>query len=152
MKPIVLGVIGVPAAALISMMAFGSGVAAATDDYAGQSYSDASSAIATAGNKVVIASKVGDRDAEADCVVTHSQKAAWIKTDAFTPVTDTVLVYLNCDAKLASNKAPGNSAASPEGKAEKATEDQAAAQAAAQQNPSAELVGTDQSVGAPGAH
>jgi hypothetical protein len=151
MKPVVLGVIGVPAAAVISMMAFGSGVAAA-DDYAGQSYSDASSAISGAGDKVVIASKVGDRDSLDDCVVSHSQKAAWIKTDAFTPVTDTVLVYLNCDAKLASGTAPGNSLASPEGQAEKAAEDQAAAQAAAQQDPSDQLAGADQSVGAPGKH
>jgi hypothetical protein len=150
-KPVVLGVIGIPAAAVVSMVAFGSGVAAA-DDYAGQSYSDASSAISTAGDKVVIASRVGDRDADADCVVTHSQKAPWLKTDAFTPVTDTVLVYLNCDAKLASAKAPGNSLASPEGQAEKAAEAQAAAQAAAQQNPSDQLAGADQSVGAPGAH
>jgi hypothetical protein len=67
-------------------------------------------------------------------------------------VTDTVLVYLNCDAKLASNKAPGNSLASPEGQAEKATEDEAAAKAASEQNAGDELAGTDQSVGAPGAH
>jgi hypothetical protein len=149
-KPVVLAVIGVPAAAVISMMAFGSGIAAA--DYAGQTYSDASSAISGAGQKVVIASKVGDRLAEGDCVVTHSQMAPWLKTDAFTPVTDTVLVYLNCDAKLATPTAPGNSLASPEGQAEKATEDQAAAQAAAQQNQSDELAGAGQAVGAPGSH
>ena len=150
-KPVVLGVLGVPAVALVSLMAFGTGTAAA-DDYAGQSYSAASSAISTAGQKVVIAAKVGDQDAEGDCVVSHSQKAPWLKGDAFTPVTDTVLVYLNCDAKLASNKAPGNSLASPEGQAEKATEDAAAAKAAAAQNEGDELAGTDQSVGAAGAH
>jgi hypothetical protein len=146
-KPVILGVVGVPAAALVSLVAFGSGTAAA-DDYAGQSYSDASSAISDAGQKVVIASTVGDQDAQGDCVVTHSQMAPWLKGDDFAPVTDTVLVYLNCDAKLASNKAPGNSLASPEGQAEKAAEEQAAAQ----QNESDELAGTDQSVGAPGAH
>jgi hypothetical protein len=150
-KPVVLGVLGVPAAALVSLVAFGSGTAAA-DDYAGQSYSDASSAISNAGQKVVIAAKVGDQDAQDDCVVSHSQMAPWIKGDSFTPVTDTVLVYLNCDAKLASNKAPGNSLASPEGQAEKATEDEAAAKAASEQNAGDELAGTDQSVGAPGAH
>lgn len=146
-KPVVLGVIGVPVAAVISSLAFGSGVAAA-DDYAGQSYSDASSALSTASLKGVIASKVGDEDSLDDCVVTHSQKAAWIKTDAFTPVTDTVLLYLNCDAKLASAKQSGNSLASPEGQAEKAAE----AQAAAQQNQSDELAGADQAVGAAGDH
>ncbi|WP_435405467.1 hypothetical protein [Mycolicibacterium komossense] len=149
-KPVVLGVLGVPAAALAAL-AFSGGVAAA-DDYAGQSYSDASAAISSAGQKVVIASTVGDQDAQGDCVVSHSQKAPWIKGDSFAPVTDTVLVYLNCDAKLASNKTPGNSLASPEGQAEKATEDEAAAKAAAQQNEADQLAGTDQSVGAPGAH
>jgi hypothetical protein len=144
-------VVAVPAAAVISSLAFGSGIAAA-DDYAGQSYSDASSALGTASLKGVIASKVGDEDALDDCVVTHSQKAPWIAGDAFTPVTDTVLLYLNCDAKLASAKQSGNSLASPEGQAEKATEDQAAAQAAAQQNQSDELTGADQAVGAAGDH
>ncbi len=147
MKPVVLGVIGVPAVAMASLVTFGSGVAAA-DDYAGQSYSDASSAISSAGQKVVIAARVGDQDSQDDCVVSHSQKAPWIKGDSFTPVTDTVLVYLNCDAKLASNKAPGNSLASPEGQAEKAAE----AQAAAQQNQADELAGTNQTIGAAGAH
>ncbi|CAN5300974.1 hypothetical protein BH09ACT8_BH09ACT8_21830 [soil metagenome] len=149
-KPVVLGVLVVPAAALASLVAFGSGTAAA-DDYAGKSYADASSAIGDAGQKVVIAARVGDQDAQDDCVVSHSQMAPWIKGDSFSPVTDTVLVYLNCDAKLASNKAPGNSLASPEGQAEKATEDEAAAQAAAQQNQADELAGTNQTIGAPGA-
>lgn len=139
--------IGVPAAAMVSLLVFGSGVAAA-DDYAGKSYSDATSALGSASLKGVIASKVGDQDALDDCVVTHSQKAPWVAGDAFTPVTDTVLLYLNCDAKLASATAPGNSLASPEGQAEKAAE----AQAAAQQNQSDELTGADQAVGAAGDH
>jgi hypothetical protein len=48
--------------------------------------------------------------------VTHSQSAPWIKGDSFAPVTDTVLVYLNCNAAVATNKDPGNSAGSPEGR------------------------------------
>jgi hypothetical protein len=124
---------------------FGSGVALA-DDYAGQSYSDASSAISGAGNKAVIATSVGDGVSQGDCVVTRSQKASWLKGDNFSPVTDTVLLYLNCDAKLAKAGKAGNSLASPEGQAEKAAEDEQAAkdaaaaqQAAAQQNQSSEL-------------
>ncbi len=38
-------------------------------------------------------------------------------------MTDTVLLYLNCNAKLATAGKPGNSLASPEGRAEKAAED-----------------------------
>jgi hypothetical protein len=98
-------------------MAFlGTGVAAA-DDYAGQTYGDASAAISDAGKKVVIASRAGDTLSDDKCVVTHSQSAPWIKGDSFAPVTDTVLVYLNCNATVATAKDPGNSAGSPEGRA-----------------------------------
>jgi len=103
-------------ATAVSMAFFGTAVAAA-DDYAGQTYSDASSAISNAGKKAVIASRAGDTLGDGDCIVTHSQSAPWIKGDSFAPVTDTVLVYLNCNATVASAKQPGNSAGSPEGRA-----------------------------------
>ncbi|WP_445165332.1 hypothetical protein ACTXG7_15520 [Mycolicibacterium sp. Dal123E01] len=118
---------------------FGSGVALA-DPYAGESYSDASSAITGGGQKAVIATSVGDGVNHGDCVVMRSQKANWLKGDNFSPVNDTVLLYLNCDAKLATAGKAGNSLGSPEGRAEKAAEDEQAAkdaaaqQAAAQQN------------------
>ncbi|SBS70778.1 conserved exported hypothetical protein [uncultured Mycobacterium sp.] len=138
--------LGLGALALGAMsITFGSGAALA-DDYAGQSYADASSAISSAGNKAVIATSVGDGVSQSDCVVTHSQKAPWLKGDNFSPVTDTVLLYLNCNAKLATPGKAGNSLASPEGQAEKAAEDEQAAkdaaaqQAAAQQNEATQLV------------
>jgi hypothetical protein len=66
-----------------------------------------------------------------DCIVSHSQSAPWIKGDAFAAVTDTVLVYLNCNATVASAKDPGNSAGSPEGRAAiQAAQDKAAKDAA----------------------
>jgi hypothetical protein len=118
-------------ATAVSMAFFGSGVAAA-DDYAGQKYSDASSAISSAGMKPVVASRAGDTLSDDECVVTHSQSAPWIKGDSFAPVTDTVLVYLNCNATVANAKDPGNSAGSPEGRAAiAAAQDQAAQDAAA---------------------
>ena len=112
----------------VSMAFFGSGVAAA--DYSGQTYSDASKAISDAGQKAVIASRAGDTLSDDDCIVTHSQSAPWIKGDDFSPVTDTVLVYLNCNATVATAKDPGNSAGSPEGRAaiQKAQEQQQAEQ------------------------
>ncbi len=103
-------------ATAVSMAFFGTGIAAA-DDYAGQTYGDASSAISDAGKKAVIASRAGDTLSDDQCIVTHSQSAPWIKGDDFSPVTDTVLVYLNCNATVASAKQPGNSAGSPEGRA-----------------------------------
>src|SRR6201991_2597209 len=99
----------------VSMAFLGSGVAAA-DDYSGQTYSDASKAISDAGKKAVIASRAGDTLSDDECIVTHSQSAPWIKGDSFSAVTDTVLVYLNCNATVATAKDPGNSAGSPEGR------------------------------------
>lgn len=127
---------GVLTAAAVSTMVFGPGVAAA-DDYAGKKYSDVTSALADANLKGVIATRSGDMLADSDCVVTHSEKAPWIKGDDFARVTDTVLLFLDCNAGVASATTPGNSAASPEGRAaiaaakEQAAKDQA--QAAANQ-------------------
>jgi hypothetical protein len=121
-------------AAVVPMMMLSSGVAAA-DDYAGQKYSDASSALADAGLTGVIATREGDTVPDSDCVVTHSQQAPWLKGDDFSPVTDTVLLYLDCSASVATAKTPGNSAASPEGRAalaaakQQAQQDQATAAA-----------------------
>ena len=46
--------------------------------------------------------------------MTRSQQADWLKGSNFSPVTDTVLLWLNCNAKLATAGTPGNSLASPE--------------------------------------
>jgi hypothetical protein len=108
--------ITVVGAAVVSLAFFGSGVAAA-DDYSGQTYGDASKSISDAGKKAVIASRTGDTLSDDDCIVSHSQSAPWVKGDDFSPVTDTVLVYLNCNATVATAKDPGNSAGSPEGRA-----------------------------------
>lgn len=103
-------------ATAVAMAFLGTGIAAA-DDYSGQTYADASKAISNAGKKAVIASRAGDTLSDDKCIVTHSQSAPWIKGDNFSPVTDTVLVYLNCNAAVANAKDPGNSAGSPEGRA-----------------------------------
>jgi hypothetical protein len=103
-------------ATAVSIAFLGTGTASA-DDYAGKTYADASQAIGDAGKKAVVASRTGDTLSQDKCVVTSSQSAPWIKGDNFAPVTDTVLLSLNCNATVASAKDPGNSAASPEGKA-----------------------------------
>src|SRR5258708_35129462 len=53
---------------------FGTGVAAA-DDYAGQTYADASSAASDAGDSVVVAARGGDKLSQDECLVTRSQTA-----------------------------------------------------------------------------
>ncbi|KWX21355.1 hypothetical protein AFM11_25905 [Mycolicibacterium wolinskyi] len=107
---VAVGLSGVPMGLLAT------GVAAA-DDYAGQTYADAQSALADAGMKGVVSTRSGDSLSDDDCVVTSSEQAPWLKGDDFAPVTDTVLLNLNCNAGVATAKASGNSAASPEGRA-----------------------------------
>lgn len=99
--------------------AVGTGIAAAADDYAGQTYGDVQAALSKAKLKGVIASRVGDAVSDDKCVVTRSEKAPWIKINGkkFKEVSDTVLLFLNCNAAVASPATPGNSAASPEGRA-----------------------------------
>jgi hypothetical protein len=132
MKKLSVYTVGAVGATAVSMAAFGTGVAAA-DDYTGQTYADASAAISDAGMKAVIATRTGDSLPEDKCVVTHAQQAAWIKGDDFSPVTDTVLLDLNCNAAVASAKASGNSAASPQGRAAIQEQKQAAAKEQAKQ-------------------
>ena len=118
---------GAVAVMVVWLPMIGTGVATA-DDYAGQTYADASSALSDAKLKGVIATRVGDTLPNDKCIVTHSQKAPWLKGDKFGAVTDTVLLSLNCNATVASATAPGNSAGSPEGRAALAAANQAAAQ------------------------
>ena len=89
MKRIVLsgGAVGATA---VSTVMFATGVAVA-DDYAGQTYAHATTALSDAKLKGVIASRVGDTLPNDQCVVTHSEKASWIKGDKFSSVTDTML-------------------------------------------------------------
>jgi hypothetical protein len=115
-KKLLVGAVSAVGAVAASMAVFGTGVAAA-DDYAGQTYADASSALSDDGLKGVIATRIGDAKPDDECIVTHSEQAHWLKGDDFAPVTDTVLLYLNCNATVASATTPGNSAASPEGRA-----------------------------------
>ena len=116
MKKLGVYAAGTVGATAVSMALFGTGVAAA-DDYAGQTFGDASAAISDAGKQAVIATRSGDSLPDDKCVVTGSQSAPWIKGDDFAPVADTVLVNLNCNTAVASATKSGNSAASPEGRA-----------------------------------
>ena len=129
MKRLIALGVGAVGATAVSMAMFGTGVAAA-DDYAGQTYADASSAASDAGQTVVIASRVGDMLAQDDCIVTSSQPAPFIHGDDFAHVTDTVEFNLNCEGAYATAASPGASVASPEGRAAKSTVEDAAAAAA----------------------
>ncbi len=121
-------VIGSGAACAFAVSAFlGTGIAAA-DDYAGQTYADASSAASDAGQTVVVAARVGDKVSQDDCVVTRSQSAPFTSAIDGAATENTVQFYLNCNGGVASATTPGPSLASPEGREAKAAQEEAAAQ------------------------
>jgi hypothetical protein len=106
------------AAALAALAISGSAVAAAGTDVTGQKYSDAQSALSSAGFKPVVDTVVGDQNSWPDCVVTRAQKrTVQPPANSSASATNEMLVSLNCEAGVASATKPGNSAASPEGKA-----------------------------------
>jgi hypothetical protein len=104
--------------------ALGTGVAAA-DDYAGQTYADASSAASDAGESVVIAAKVGDQVGLDECLVTRSQATPFASAVDGSAVGG-IQFYLNCNGGVATETDPGNSVASPAGREAKAAADEAA--------------------------
>jgi hypothetical protein len=124
-KKLIVGTGAIGAAAL-SMALFGTGVAAA-DDYAGQTYADASAAASDAGQSVVVAARVGDKLPQDECVVTRSQTAPFTDADDGAHVDGSVQFYLNCAGAYASATNPGASVASPAGREAKAAADEAAA-------------------------
>lgn len=123
------------AAALLAV--FGTGSAAAINEYAGQTYADAASAISEAGQTPVISSKIGSFLPTEKCIVEGSHNGSFL--DSSGNSTGKVLLDLNCNYMFALPGVPGNSHASPEGKAayedalQKAQEAQEQEQAAADQ-------------------
>lgn len=97
-------------AAALLLAAPVTGVAAA-DGLDGQTYETVSKYLSDSGSTVVIATVVGDQLETDKCVVTHWRVNNTDKTKA--------LVYLNCNASVASKGDAGNSAMTPEGQAAK---------------------------------
>ena len=145
MKKLMIIGAGAVGTAAVSMAFFGSGIAAA-DDYAGQTYADASSAPSEAGQTVVIAARVGSKLPDDECIVTRSQTAPFASANDGLHYADTVQFYLNCNGDHATATSPGASVASPEGREAKAAADEAAAQ----QSEEAELAAIGETPGAPG--
>jgi hypothetical protein len=115
----VLGVSATAAAgAALALAGSGVAVAGTPPDVTGQKYSDAQTAITGAGFTPVIKTTVGDQVAWPDCVVTRTQqRTVQAPANSSGSATTELLVSLNCNAGVASATQPGNSAASPEGKA-----------------------------------
>jgi len=150
-KLIVVGSGAIGALAVSALL--GGGVASA-DSYAGQKYSDASSAASDAGQTVVVAARTGDKLSESDCIVDRSQTAPFASANDGAHVSNTVQFYLNCNGGYATATTPGLSQGSEEGRAAKSAADaeeaKAEAQAQAAQSADDELAGDGQTPGAPG--
>jgi hypothetical protein len=105
------------AVAVAATIPMGAGVAVAeTPDVVGQTYADASQAIQAAGSKPVIATRIGGRTDEGQCIVTNARFHTTVTQIFEKPKYDEVLLSLNCNAEVASVGTSGPSAASPEGR------------------------------------
>jgi hypothetical protein len=119
---------GAVVAGLAALAISGTGVAAAATDVTGQKFSDAKSALSSAGFTPVVETVVGDKYAWPDCVVTRAQqRSVQAPPNSGGSAKKEMLVSLNCEAGVATATTPGNSAASPEGKAAAAAAAAAAA-------------------------
>ena len=121
-------VVGSGAIGALAVSALLGGAVASADDYAGQTYSDASSAASDAGQTVVVAARTGDKLAQDDCIVERSQAAPFNSANDGAHVSSTIQFYLNCNGGYATAKTPGTSLGSQEGRAAKSAADQAAAE------------------------
>ena len=135
--------IGAVGAAAASFALFGSGIASATNEYAGQTYADASQAISDAGQSATIATRVGSFLPTEQCMVTGSRSADFLDSSGTNP-GNRVLLYLNCNNTFATAGVPGNSIGSPEGRQARSDYEEklAEAQAEAEQSESSELLQT----------
>jgi len=92
--------------------------AASSPTVLGKKYSDAKSALGTAGYTVVVSVTVGDQLARDDCTVTRQQdRTVPPPENTGGSATKQTLLALNCEAAVASATKPGNSLGSPTGAA-----------------------------------
>ena len=127
--------VGLVGGATAMFVLLGSGTAAAVNEYVGQTYNDAATAISQGGQTPVIATRVGEFLPTGACIVSASRTASFL--DSSGNNNKKVLLSLNCNYMFALPGVPGNSMGSPEGRAARAAaekqyaEQQAAAQAEA---------------------
>ena len=109
--------IGAVASAAAAMVLFGTGTAAAAD-YVGQTYADASEAMDEDGLDPIVATRVGDKLEDDDCIVTAAWEPPFLRGvgDDFEHSEDEMLVSLNCAGPFATEKSPGASVANPLGR------------------------------------
>lgn len=118
----------------------GTGSAGAINEYEGQTYADAASAINQSGSTPKIGTKTGSFLPTDKCIVSGSRNASFLDSSGNNS-GGVVWLDLNCNYMFALPGVPGNSHASPEGRsayndavqqAQQAQEQAAAEQAAAE--------------------
>jgi hypothetical protein len=114
------------AAAAASAALFGAGIAAAAPDVVGEKYADAVEAIEEEGGTAVIASRVGDKLEQDECIVTNAWDASFLRIDE--AAEDQVMLALNCAGEFATATNPGPSIGSPMGREAKSAAEEEAAQ------------------------
>ncbi len=125
-RQITLGVAAVASAAA-ALMLFGTPTAAA--DYVGQKFADASAAMDESGLNPIVATRVGDKLDEDECIVTAAWEPSFLRGvgDGFEHSDGEMLVSLNCAGAYASETNPGASVQNPLGRAAKSEADKQAA-------------------------
>ncbi len=106
---------GAIAAAGATMALVGHGTATAAPDVSGQTYGKAKQSLAGWGLNPIVATRVGDRVADDNCIVDRVQDANFVSGTG-SAASNTVYVYLNCYGNVASTTSPGYSAQNPMGK------------------------------------
>ena len=125
-KFVVFGAGPAVVAAAASLALLGAGTAAAAPDVVGMKYSDAQEEIEDSGGSATVATRVGDKLEEGDCIVTNAWDASFLRIDS--SASDQVQVALNCAGEYATATNPGASVASPLGSAAKSKAEEEAAE------------------------
>jgi len=115
------------AVAASASVLFGSGLAAAAPDVVGQTYADAASAISDEGGKPVIASRVGDKLNEDECIVTAAWDGSFVRDTGgeFAGDEGEIMLALNCNGGYATATNPGTSVQHPLGREAKLADEEA---------------------------
>jgi hypothetical protein len=122
--------VGLASAGAVSAAIFGAGTANAAPDVVGMTYSDAVKEIRSGGDSAVVASRVGDRMDEGDCIVTNAWTSSFLRIDSS---GSQVSLALNCAGEYATATNSGLSVAHPLGREFKEADEEAAARKRAQQ-------------------
>lgn len=124
-KVISIGFLSATSAAAASAALCGAGIAAAAPDVVGMKYSDALKEIEDSGGTAVIATRVGDKLEEGDCIVTNIWDSSFLRISE--PDSDQLSVVLNCAGGYATATGPGASVGSPLGRQAKSEAEEEAA-------------------------